>query len=181
MMEKRPIKIRLFTILLFITILIVIEIFSLYDFKEKISEISSTKEDSTVLINTKFELNTKNKYTIITDMKWKTMQNDGGSHTNIYYQLDLDNNAITKIKEDFQANLGGLPSTRKSTIYVKKIDSNIKNEAKLLLEELLIKEDINKTNNYNCFTILNLDYEKDIYNINTIKLINNLLKKIDNF
>lgn len=146
----------------------------------KPSEILTTAEDkSTDLNNYVFELDSKNKYTIITDLKWKTMQNDGGSHSSLYYQIDLDNNIISKVQEDYHANLGGTPNTEKSVIYIKKIDSNIEEDAKSLLEGIITREDINETHNYNFFTILNLNVEKEIYNINTIENINNLLKKID--
>lgn len=145
----------------------------------KPSEILRTIEESSDLNDYIFELNSKNKYTIITDMRWKTMKNDGGSNTSIYYQIDLDNNIVSKIQEDFQANLGGSPNTEKSILYIKKIDTNIKEDAKTLLEEIIAKEDINETHNYNFLTILNLNGEKEIYNMNTIENINNLLKKID--
>lgn len=145
----------------------------------KPSEILTTTEEASDLKNYTFELNSKNKYTIITDMRWKTMQDDGGSNTSIYYQIDLDNNIVSKIQEDFQANLGGSSNIEKSVIYIKKIDSNIKEEANSLLEGIITKEDINEKHNYNFFTILNLNVEKEIYNTNTIENINNLLKKMD--
>ena len=145
----------------------------------KPSEILKTLEETSDLNNYTFELNSKNKYTIITDMRWKTMRNDGGSNTSIYYQIDLDNNIVSKIQEDFQANLGGSPNTEKSLIYIKKIDSNIKEDAESLLEGIITKEDINETHNYNFFTILNLNLEKEIYNTDTIENINNLFKKMD--
>lgn len=52
-------------------------------------------------------------------------------------------------------------------------------DAKSLLEEIITKEDINEKHNYNFFTILNLNIEKEIFNTNTIEGINNLLKKMD--
>lgn len=126
-----------------------------------------------------FELNSKNKYKIETDMQWVTMQNDGGSHTNIYYNIDLDNNIISKVNESYKANLGGKPKTTISKIYEKEIDLDLQKDLKLLLDEIMKKEDINETKNYNCFIISTLNNEKRIYNINTIKKINNILKLID--
>ena len=107
------------------------------------------------------------------------MQNDGGSHSSLYYQIDLDNNIISKVQEDYHANLGGTSSKQKSVIYIKKIDTNIQVEVKSLVDEIITKEDINETHNYNFFTNSRLNNEKDIYNINTIENINVLLKKID--
>lgn len=191
MEEKKSLKISLFTGLLFLAIIVIVVIscfiYKLYknkqlaDSKGKTSEIVTVTEESSNLNNYIFELNSKNKYTIITDMRWLTMQNDGGSRTSMYYEIDLDNNIVSKIQEDFQANLGSAPNTEKSIVYTKKIDSNISEDAKLLLEEIVTKEDINETHNYNFFTISNLSDEKNIYNTNTIKNINNLLKKIDQF
>ena len=148
---------------------------------DKTSEILTTLEDKSSDINNYvFELDSKNKYTIVTDLIWETMQNDGGSHSSIYYQIDLDDNIISKVEENYHANLGGSPNTEKSIIYIKKIDTNIQEEIKSLLNEILAKEDINNTHNYHFFKILSLNGEKYIYNINTIEKINNILKKIDN-
>jgi transcriptional regulator of heat shock response len=126
-----------------------------------------------------FELNSKNKYKIETDMQWITMQNDGVSHTNIYYNADFDNNDISKVEEIYQANLGGKPKITISKIYEKEIDFNLQKDLKSLLDEIMEKEDINESKNYNCFIISTLNNEKRIYNINTIKKINNILKLID--
>lgn len=148
----------------------------------KPSEILTTAEDKQIDINNYvFELDSKNKYTIITDLKWKTMLNDGGSHSSLYYQIDLDNNIICKVQEDYHANLGGTPSKQKNVIYIKKIDTNIQVEVKSLMNEIITKEDINETHNYEFFTISSLNTEKKLYNINTIENINVLLKKIDEF
>ena len=148
---------------------------------ETTSKIQITKDNDKLIDvnNYAFKLDSKNKYIIITDLKWKTMQNDGGSHSSIYYQIDLDNNIISKVQEDYHANLGGTPSQHKNVIYIKKIDTNIQSEVKSLLNEIITKEDINETHNYNFFTTKSLDAEKDIYNVNTIESINSLLKKID--
>ena len=172
MEEKKSLKISLSTLLLLLAIIVIVVmvcfIYKLYkDKQSKISELNN------------FELDSKNKYTIITDLRWNTMQNDGGSHSSLYYQIDLDNNIISKVQEDYHANLGGTSSKQKSVIYIKKIDTNIQVEVKSLVDEIITKEDINETHNYNFFTISSLNTEKDIYNINTIENINVLLKKID--
>ena len=38
-----------------------------------------------------FEMNSNDKYEIITDLKFRTTLNDGGSYNSIYYQIDLEN------------------------------------------------------------------------------------------
>ena len=64
-------------------------------------------------------------------------------------------------------------------VYTKKINSNLHKEVKTLLDEVITKEDINEAKNYNFFTISSLNVQKNIYNVDTIKDINMLLKKID--
>lgn len=126
-----------------------------------------------------FELNSENKYRIETDMQWITMQNDGGSHTNIYYNIDFDDHVISKIVEEYQANLGGKPKTTINEIYSKELDFKLQKDLKSLLVEVMEKEDINETKNYNFFTITTLNTEKIIYDLNTIEKINNILELID--
>lgn len=126
-----------------------------------------------------FELNSENKYRIETDMQWITMQNDGGSHTNLYYNVDFDNNVISKIVEEYQANLGGESKIKMSQIYNKELDFKLQKDLKSLLVEVMEKEDINETKNYNFFTITTLNTKKIIYDLNTIEKINNILELID--
>lgn len=121
----------------------------------------------------------ENEYTITTDFRWKTMMNDGGSHTDIYYTFNFDKNTVIKCQESYHANLGGTPSTNKTVMYTKEMPSNIQKETKVLINELLVKEDINDTNNYSFFTISSSNVDKYIYNVNSIESINTLLSKID--
>lgn len=65
-------------------------------------------------------------------------------------------------------------------MYTKIIDGDIYRDTRDLIEELIDKEDINDEGNYNFFTILTLDYEKEIYDSSAISDINNLLNKFDN-
>lgn len=127
-----------------------------------------------------FEMNSNDKYEIITDLKFRTTLNDGGSYNSIYYQIDLENKVVVKVKEDYDANLGGTPVLAKNTLYTKIIDDDICREAKALIDEVIDKEDINEEGIYNYFTVLTLDYEKKIYNSSTISDINDLLNKFDN-
>ena len=65
-------------------------------------------------------------------------------------------------------------------MYTKIIDGDIYRDTRDLIEELIDKEDINNEGNHNFFTILTLDYEKEIYDSSAISDINNLLNKFDN-
>ena len=125
-------------------------------------------------------MNSNNKYKIITDLKFKTTLNDGGSYDSVYYQIDLDAKVVVKIEDDCNANLGGTPVLEKNTLYTKIIDGDIYRDTRDLIEELIDKEDINEEGNYNFFIFLTLDYEKEIYDSSAISDINNLLNKFDN-
>ena len=56
------------------------------------------------------------EYTITTDLKWKTMQNDGGSHRSIVYIINLKDYVVTKKEEIYHANLGGTPEISTTSI-----------------------------------------------------------------
>ena len=103
------------------------------------------------------------KYTIITDLRWKTMLNDGGSNTSLYYQIDLDNMIVKKIEEEYHANLSCTPSKYTRELYTKRIKNNVLEKALMaLFATILSKEDI-KDNSYDYFTVLSLDTTKNIY------------------
>lgn len=127
-----------------------------------------------------FEMDSNNKYEIITDLQAKTMLDDGGSYDSIYYQIDLENKVVVKVEEDYDANMGGTPALEKNILYTKIIDDDICSEARALIDEVINKEDVRDKENYNSFTILTLDYEKLIYNSSTISDIKKLLTKFDN-
>lgn len=118
-------------------------------------------------------------YRIETDMRWFTMMNDGGSHTNECYYIDFGENTVVRILEGYTANLGGTPESSTRVSFKKQMDADIQAEIKIMLDKVLEKEDINETENYHPFTISTLDYEKIIYNEDTIKEIKRVLRKID--
>lgn len=128
-----------------------------------------------------FSLDNSNKYEVTTDTRFKTMLNDGGSHTSIYYQIDLDKNIVNKVIYNYKANLMGTPSSSEKIEYTKEINNKLANEISTILKEAITKDDINGTNNYSPFTIKNLNTEKNIYNANTINNINTILSKIDDY
>lgn len=149
------------------------------DFNFTVENISSKSVDT---VNqeqkTTVELDESNKYIITTDFRWKTMMNDGGSNTNIYYEIDLDNNSVNKITESYHANLGGTPKTDKELITIK-IDNKLSKELSTTLNEIFQSKDINNTNNYNFYTIEKQNEEKNIYNEDNIKILKELINKIE--
>lgn len=116
-------------------------------------------------------------YTIITDSKYLTMQNDGGSNFNIYYEVDLNSNIVKKF-EDYYIGFKGYEYKQK-LIYKKIIDNDISTEMGNLLFNLLSNEDVNDTNNYSPYIIKFDIEEKSIYNESSINSLKILLNKID--
>ena len=133
-----------------------------------------------VLDKYEFNMNTSNKYIITTDMKWKTMQDDGGSYTSIYYQIDLDNKTILKYKEIHEANLGGESKTDTKNVFVHRIDEKLNQELKTELDEIrkIVEENPDKTNLP--YKINSKDFELTLYDKDNIKKVTDLIEKIDN-
>ena len=136
---------------------------------------SSIKKD----ISYEFKLDSNNKYEVTTDLKFETLLNDGGSYTSSYYQIDLDNNKVVKIIENYKANLGGTPETSKKVEYTKDINNDLNKEIKTLLDSLMNSEDINDSTNYHCYTIKVMNNSKDIYNTESINKLKDIINKID--
>lgn len=151
-------------VILFIVLIIIISFIIFYKL------IETNKEE--------INLDNSNKYIIITDFRWKTMLNDGGSHTNIYYEIDLDKNNVNKVTESYLANLGGKPKTSKNSIFIK-IDSRLSKELSRTLNNIFQTNDINDANNYDFYTIKKQNEEKNIYNEDTIHTIQKLIDKIE--
>jgi len=123
-----------------------------------------------------------NKYIIETDDGQITMMNDGGSHTDIYYEINLDENIVERVSESVdysKVGPGGIPEINKKIMYTKNIDAKMQQEIKKTLAQVLEKEDINDSKNYHYFVISTESTEKTIYNKKTIKKLKKLLKKID--
>ena len=127
-----------------------------------------------------FELSGEFVYKIQTDTRWLTMQNDGGSHTDVYYCFDLDKQLVIKVSESYHANLGSTPKTTTKVIYEKNLDHDFSESLKMFWEDLIVLQDIRDENNYNCFSINKSGLAKDIFNTSTIDTIKEMLNKIDN-
>ena len=121
------------------------------------------------------------KYLITTDLKWQTMQNDGGSYRSIIYEIDLKNDEITKKEEIYHANLGGTPEISTNLYYSKRIDSYLHEETTSLIGKILETTDNNSENNYHYYTIESDSENKEIYNLNTINEIKEILNQYDKF
>lgn len=124
------------------------------------------------------ETNNYYNYKIITDFQYKTLQNDGGSHINVYYQVNLEKNKIIKY-EDKYVGFKGYEYEEK-IIYEKIINNSMNLKLKTIIEDLITKEDINDKNNYSPYVIEFDNNKKEIYNNESIKSLENIFNKIDN-
>lgn len=117
------------------------------------------------------------EYKIITDSKYKTLQNDGGSHINIYYKINFSTKTITKYEDSYIGFEGY--EYKDKIIYKKNIDINTNKRIKLLINNLIKKEDINDKNSYSSYIVEFNGNSKEIYNSNSIKSLEDILKMID--
>ena len=163
-------KVHLSVVFLIIILIIILIGFFIYK-----------KYNDNLKIVNNFKLDSENKYKIITEL---ILMNDGGSSSILYYQIDLDNGIVSKVKNHHGSPLISNPPKEYTHVYyVKKINTNIQEEIRLLLNELITNEDIYKPDKYdripNSFSISTLNTEKAIYNKNSINRIKLLLEKID--
>ena len=138
-------------ILIIISILIIIAII--------IMLIIYNKKNSEEYSN--FTLDSDSKYILTTNAKIFTMQDDGGSHINDYYQIDFDNNQVTKCEDKYVGFKGY--KYKGKILYTRNLNEDEINELKLLIDEVITKKDDEQnitTSNYNYYTLSTKDYEE---------------------
>jgi len=128
-------------------------------------------------IKSDFVLDSNNKYKITTNMKWMTMRNDGGSHTNTYYQIDLNENKVIKC-EDKYVGFEGYEYEGK-ILYSKKISEKEKQDLKLIIDNITNNSvDEPEKSNYDFYILSSLNKDDvKIYDKNTIKSLQDLLEE----
>lgn len=115
-----------------------------------------------------FVLDSDNKYKITTNMKWMTMQNDGGSHINIYYQIDFNENRVIKC-EDKYVGFKGYEYEGK-ILYSKEISEKEKQKLKSIFENISNNSEESERSNFDFYILSSLNhddiriYDKDIIN-----------------
>ncbi len=139
---------------------------------------SIVMEKNIALKEYEFNMDSDDKFVIITDTRFKTMRNDGGSHDNVYYQVDLANKVVTKFMESYNANLGSKATTTTVILYAKRIDAKLAKELKNTLISIANSNDSGKNENYSCYTLKTINFSKDYYDQSNI---DNILKVIAKF
>lgn len=128
--------------------------------------------------STHFILDSENKYEITTNTKWMTMRNDGGSHTNVYYQIDFNENKVTKCEDEYVGFKGYIYKGK--ILYSKDISEKEKAELKLIIDSIInnveTKPEGFNYSSYYVLTSFNSD-DVEIYNKDVIDDLEELLKK----
>jgi len=103
---------------------------------------------------------------VTTDYKWKTMRNDGGSHTNIYYQIDLQNKKVTKLEDEYKGFEGYIYQGK--VLYTKELTDREIRKLNIVFEKLnsYIATDIEKKEaNYSSYIFEGITSETiEVYN-----------------
>jgi predicted metal-dependent hydrolase len=108
-----------------------------------------------------------------------TTKNDGSSYMNVYYQFDFDNNIIGRVVENHPSKYSSDQTVKKEEIN-KKVDDNLKKEARELIDYIINTTDTNIDGNYRYYTLESSDLEQTIYNTDTINKIKAIFIKVDN-
>lgn len=123
-----------------------------------------------------FILDSNSKYILTTNAKILTMQDDGGSYMNDYYQIDFDNNQVTKCQDKYVGFNGY--EYKEKILYTKELNENELNELKSLIDETIEKKDDDQDtsiSNY-YYTLSDKDYgEIRIYDESIINKLESLL------
>ena len=132
-----------------------------------------------------FIVDGEGKYIITTYTKYATMQSDGGSHTNIYYQIDLNENKVIKC-EDKYVGFKGYEYEGK-ILYSTQLSETEEKKLKLILDKVIINGEgtTNQRDNETFEFYIAPYYTLTMYNSEDIKIyseafmkdINELLEK----
>ena len=168
-MKKNILKLIFLTILILLVILIfVFFYYKLFSYNKYEGNIDSYE----------FILDNNDKYLVTTDTKYMTMQNDGGSHINVYYEIDLKNNVSNKYEDNYKGFQVYI--YKHKLISSKKLNNIDVTKLKELFNNIVENRNNNNddTLNYNYYTISTIDYENlKIYNQT---IIDDFLNIVDN-
>ena len=145
-----------------------------------------------------FRLDNPNKYLVITNTRFATMRNDGGSHENIYYGVDLEKGEVTKYQQSVNVYMElGFTTDITKIVFHKNLEENDVKELRTLLKDIYSetnhKEDTEKKilknvteeitpkeflPKYQFYTVSNMSYgEIDVYNEDFIQNFLNIVEK----
>ncbi|MBR6133289.1 MAG: hypothetical protein IKQ29_01075 [Bacilli bacterium] len=123
-----------------------------------------------------FTIDNENKFQLITDERFTTMRNDGGSYESTYYQIDLENKVVIKRHESYNAPYGKKTDT---IVFAKKIDDKLVKELKTSLINLANSYDSGKNENYSYYTLSTLNFSKNYYDEATINNAKKIISRLE--
>lgn len=107
---------------------------------------------SLLMSRKKFKIDSDNKYIITTNLKMLTMANDGGTHTNEYYGIDLDKKRVYKYQDSYKGFKG---DEYKGKIVKRKILSNEEvSSLQNIFYDVIFNNEKNKVNDINIRTYI---------------------------
>lgn len=126
-----------------------------------------------------FKIDNNNKYKIITDAHIVTTKNEGSSYMDVYYQFDLDNNIIGRVVENHPSKYSSDQTVKKEEIN-KRIDEELKTEAKELIDYIIYNNDKKNDVGNRYYELEGAEIKKSIYDSDTINKIKAIFIKVDN-
>jgi len=118
------------------------------------------------------------KFKVETPSHYMTMQNDGGSHTNIYYEIDLENGTVKQLQDQYKGFEGYVYKGKIN--YSKNLTADeIKGLHTLFDEVIANKDEINEENDldYNYYIFVTEEHgEVKVYDKELIQNFLNLVK-----
>ena len=117
-------------------------------------------------------------YQVTTDDQWKTMENDGGSNINTYYQINFEDRQIQKCEDKYFAPMKRYEYQGK-VIYQKELDEKTATKFKELLDKAWNSGEANE-GTYDYYAIEKLDGGTHyIYSKAIIAQLQQYITKID--
>ena len=126
-----------------------------------------------------FVIDSEEKFVITTDSRYSTLQDDGGSYDNIYYNIDLTNKVVTKYLERYSANLTGTPSTTTAVLYAKRIDEKIVKDLKTSLINIANSVDSGTNDSKFHYNLKTLNFSKDYYDKANVDNLKKIIEKFE--
>ena len=118
------------------------------------------------MVNKKnYNIDEQVKYLLITDMFTTTMLNDGGSHTNQYYEINFRNMNVIKYEDKYNAFEGYAYKRKK--LYEKKLKSSENKKLKKYISKIIKEKQSNvdlAVSNWKYYILIPIDNSTVDYN-----------------
>lgn len=155
---------------------------------EGAAEVTKESAESKGYDDSNFKLDSDSKYIIHDETRVLSMESDGGSHTDVYYEIDLDNQTISKISERYQYSIierNGKATQKlsrtKTLEYTKTLDYTVSSNAGYIIRRVKtmnLKDE--SSSNIGYWTLEGLNYKEDINATKPIQYLKSLVKSFDN-